>query len=612
MFSDSESSDSDTGRRFKTESTRTKDDYSVRAKRNEGSNGDSRADTSTRCDDSNNSKGQERRRSKSQERRDSHRRRKRSKSRSRSRDRNSGRKRLPSREKSRSRDHDRGRSRHSKSPAQRDQIKGKSDARDHHERGENRDRGNSRRNERDSPRSRVTHDKERIPSNRRDQKSTSRKNSPNSDEKHSNERNETREHRQHGTASTRDRSQRERRQSVSSERRLNSGSRADEQLKRGDERKARVDEPSSKKDKAHAIHKSSEDENSHGKDSPNDDRSKHKKSKHKKHKRESKRERAEYPDASHESTKYVDRRRSLSPTDRNERQNGDSSYESVRIESEENLMCGPSLPPHMLKKDQPKESRSRMSPPREFEERPVKSYGPSLPSDFVRCSPPDDYHRPDSAIMDISDSEDDDFVGPVPIEHIANKSEAHLELEKRALELKLAKLNEKEKMLDRSIEKRREDWMLELPEIRTVADLGLTARQFRTKERDEIGDRSGWTDTPQDRQSKSSKKGHTHEDLVRTQNRETERMYRQRRDAEQEEAARKHKKKHKRDESLLEMHQKKMKKKKEKEEEKPVRKPFSRETDLKVNRFDEAQKKSVLKKAQLLDTRFSSGQSKYL
>lgn len=42
------------------------------------------------------------------------------------------------------------------------------------------------------------------------------------------------------------------------------------------------------------------------------------------------------------------------------------------------------------------------------------------------------------------------------------------------------------------------------------------------------------------------------------------------------------------------------------------RRPFSRDIDLKVNRFDEAQKKSILKKAQLLDDRFSAGKSKFL
>lgn len=42
------------------------------------------------------------------------------------------------------------------------------------------------------------------------------------------------------------------------------------------------------------------------------------------------------------------------------------------------------------------------------------------------------------------------------------------------------------------------------------------------------------------------------------------------------------------------------------------RRRFDRNIDLGVNRFDEAQKKTIIKKAQLLDTRFSRGESKYL
>lgn len=45
--------------------------------------------------------------------------------------------------------------------------------------------------------------------------------------------------------------------------------------------------------------------------------------------------------------------------------------------------------------------------------------------------------------------------------------------------------------------------------------------------------------------------------------------------------------------------------------EKAERVPFSRETDLQVNRFDEAQRKSVLKKAAQLDSRFGHGSQKY-
>lgn len=275
-------------------------------------------------------------------------------------------------------------------------------------------------------------------------------------------------------------------------------------------------------------------------------------------------------------------------------------------EADDWAVCGPALPPHMLaaKKSQPVIEVTSPSPQR------VRNYGPSLPTDMSLLnnrSP----SRPDSAIMDISDSDDDDFtIGPV-LDTMAKKSEIHLQLERRALELKLAKLNERDAQDD---VKKREEWMTELPQLRSVAGLGLKARQFRAKERDEIKDRSGWTDTPRDREEKSKRKEPTHEELNEVRDRKAEKLYRERRDAEQEAAIKKHKKKHKRDESLLEIHQKNLKKQKDNDKglKDDERRPFSRETDLKVNRFDEAQKKSILKKAQLLDTRFGSGQSKFL
>lgn len=51
---------------------------------------------------------------------------------------------------------------------------------------------------------------------------------------------------------------------------------------------------------------------------------------------------------------------------------------------------------------------------------------------------------------------------------------------------------------------------------------------------------------------------------------------------------------------------------KSKEGEPVERKRFSREEDMQVNRFDEAQKKAIFKKAQFLNDRFSQGESKYL
>jgi hypothetical protein len=52
--------------------------------------------------------------------------------------------------------------------------------------------------------------------------------------------------------------------------------------------------------------------------------------------------------------------------------------------------------------------------------------------------------------------------------------------------------------------------------------------------------------------------------------------------------------------------------KEKKEGKSEERRPFDRNIDLQANRFDEAQKKAIFKKAQLLDDRFSSGQSKFL
>lgn len=44
--------------------------------------------------------------------------------------------------------------------------------------------------------------------------------------------------------------------------------------------------------------------------------------------------------------------------------------------------------------------------------------------------------------------------------------------------------------------------------------------------------------------------------------------------------------------------------------EKKERRPFDREIDLQVNRFDEAQRKNLIKKSAKLDSRFSHGKDK--
>lgn len=304
------------------------------------------------------------------------------------------------------------------------------------------------------------------------------------------------------------------------------------------------------------------------------------------------------------------------------------SSSSHRHRSRE-LINGPSLPPPSASSSTSSSSHSTRRNEEELQARP-RTLGPAAPPPQFR----NHHHEPDTAMSDISESEDDDLIGPLP-DGVAHKSEAHLELEKRALELKLAKFSENDALSDLTV---RDEWMLELPEVRGVTDMGLTARQFRTKERPDLSDRSGWTDTPQERERKQQHhpREPTAEEVRATKQKDAKAIFNSKRDDEQEAAARKHRKKHKRDESLIDIHVKKLKKKKQvtrklavffneshkymfffsyfqKEEDvQTTRRPFSRDSDLKVNRFDQAQKNAILKKAQLLDTRFSRGETKYL
>ncbi|XP_046606864.1 uncharacterized protein LOC124298642 [Neodiprion virginianus] len=208
-----------------------------------------------------------------------------------------------------------------------------------------------------------------------------------------------------------------------------------------------------------------------------------------------------------------------------------------------------------------------------------------------------------------SDSEDE-VLGPMPADHpaaIDNYIQRQLEDRARRMKSKLAGQD--------SVVEKREEWMLELPSVQ-AANLGLGKRQFRNKAGPDMSDRSSWTDTPADKARKKEEKvlGKT---KVADPARESQKLAIQQRDKAMEEMAKKHASK-KRKESLLEIHKKKLHKKKKKEEKqakeaaKPTRRPFDRDIDLQANRFDEAQKKSILKKAQLLNDRFSRGESKYL
>lgn len=61
----------------------------------------------------------------------------------------------------------------------------------------------------------------------------------------------------------------------------------------------------------------------------------------------------------------------------------------------------------------------------------------------------------------------------------------------------------------------------------------------------------------------------------------------------------------------MSLHTKTMKEKAKQAADKPVeRRPFDRDADLQVNRFDDAQKQRLLKKSQELNTRFSHSKEK--
>ena len=70
--------------------------------------------------------------------------------------------------------------------------------------------------------------------------------------------------------------------------------------------------------------------------------------------------------------------------------------------------------------------------------------------------------------------------------------------------------------------------------------------------------------------------------------------------------------------SLQDLHAKKLKKARTEEEEKagtsaaPERRTFDRDVDLQANRFDNAQKELMIKKARELNDRFAKGSNKFL
>lgn len=198
-----------------------------------------------------------------------------------------------------------------------------------------------------------------------------------------------------------------------------------------------------------------------------------------------------------------------------------------------------------------------------------------------------------------SGEEEEEVIGPMPSRGPIQDSVA-LDFERRARKMKdkLTKSEEPEVQ-------GRETWMTELPP--ELQHIGLGARTFKKKSGPEKGDRSMWTDTPADRERK------VRERLEKKQKGEVEaddKPQFSRKDLEMADKVSKYNET-KRAESLINLHTKKMKEKAKEKADVPVeRRPFDRDEDLQVNRFDEAQKQRLLKKSQELNTRFSHSKDK--
>ncbi|XP_070763207.1 GPALPP motifs-containing protein 1 [Enoplosus armatus] len=264
-------------------------------------------------------------------------------------------------------------------------------------------------------------------------------------------------------------------------------------------------------------------------------------------------------------------------------------------EKDDDGFFGPALPPGFKKQ--------QGSP-----ERPPV-LGPALPPGFRRAAYENDDDNDDEdsegfpgpalppgyqAEPSSSEGEDDDVIGPMPSKGPIQDSVA-LDFERRA-----RKMKEKLTGDDTPEVVTRETWMTELPP--ELQHIGLGARTFKKRSGPENKDRSIWTDTPADRERKTKerlekkRKGEEEKDDVPQLSQK---------DMEMAEKVSKYNDS-KRAESLISLHTKTMKEKAKEKADKPVeRRPFDRDEDLQVNRFDEAQKQRLLKKSQELNTRFS-------
>lgn len=275
--------------------------------------------------------------------------------------------------------------------------------------------------------------------------------------------------------------------------------------------------------------------------------------------------------------------------------------------SESTSVIGPVLPPGF------KPSGQDVPAPSKDDKSGQDLYGPSLPPGFADTPPKPAVIGPvlppgfsaasqQDATADSDSDDSDDVIGPMPSEAIGDDytdDTAARDIDRRATKMK-RRLEGK----DSEPEPRREEWMTELPDNMGLR-IGLGARTFRKNMEDPTADRSAWTDTPADKVKKAEKKPKKGDDVVET----SRHRKRHHQEKELEEQLRQYNKE-KRAESLLDMHRKK--KKEEKKNEVKERREFNRDEDLKISRIDPRASKALINSAAFLNTKFSSGERKFL
>ncbi|PIK52432.1 hypothetical protein BSL78_10682 [Apostichopus japonicus] len=290
---------------------------------------------------------------------------------------------------------------------------------------------------------------------------------------------------------------------------------------------------------------------------------------------------------------------------------------------------GPTLPP-ALRKFQNEGDAERGSPKEEvlgpplppgFKQTPDDSgeddddddtYGPSLPPGFKGVDEDSDEDDsfgpplpPGHKMQEVSSEEEGEIIGPLPPSAADGTSRQSIV---KQFEERSKRMKDKLEGKDTVAAPKREAWMMELPD--NFKSFGVGPRTFRKKALPENDDRSVWTDTPAEQERKLREKlvAKTQGKKKSKEKPEPEISEKDRQVAEQVEAYNSNQ----RSKSLMDMHSHNRKRKQEEGEgeKKNERRPFDRDIDLQVNKFDDAQRKHLIKKSAKLDTRFSHGKEK--